>query len=409
MLSIPVGLLTSILLARNLGPAAFGQYAFVMSLLALLALPAAGGLPQLLTREVAVFSQGGEWALYRGAVRAAHGWVLVVAAVVLIGYWLVGPVAGLIPQTGKWALLGIVVLLVPLQGLNAVRNGTIKGLGFPALAELPTQAIQPVLLLGSVGMLAALGTLTAANALWAQVGVAAVTIFVASVLFYRIRPVGASGQVLEYHNRTWLLALLPFTLISLVGTFNTQVGIVLLGTLGTDEAVAALRVAERGAQFVGLSLALVNMVISPYIVRAWQEGDTERLQRLSRQSSRGAFMLALPIGAVLLVFGRPLIGFAFGEVYVEPSYPPLVILVFGQLINVALGPVGLLLSMSGHEKLTLVSYVASLAVTLLLAIFLVPEYQQMGAALAVTGGIVAVKVVAAFSLVRLLKIRPGIL
>ena len=338
LLSIPVGLLTSILLARNLGPAAFGQYAFVLSLLALLALPVAGGLPQLLTREVAKFSHDGKWALYRGAVRAAHGWVLLMAALVLIGFWLAGPVGGLIPQTGKWVLLGIVVLLVPLQGLNAVRNGTIKGLGFPALAELPTQAIQPILLLASVAALAALDILTAANALWAQVGVAALAFVVASVLFYRIRPANARGHAPEYHNRVWLIALLPFTLIGLVGTLNTQIGIVLLGTLGTDEAVAALRVAERGAQFVALPLGLVNMVISPHIVRAWQGADTGSLQHLSRKSSRGAFLLALPVGVVLLVFGRPLISLAFGEAYVEHSYLPLVILVLGQLLNVAMGP-----------------------------------------------------------------------
>ncbi|MBT6123963.1 MAG: oligosaccharide flippase family protein [Halieaceae bacterium] len=107
VLSMPVGLLTSILLARYLGPAAFGQYAFVLSLLALLALPVAGGLPQLLTREVARFSHDERWALYRGVVPAAHGWVLLMAALVLISFWLAGPVGGLLPQTGKWALLGI--------------------------------------------------------------------------------------------------------------------------------------------------------------------------------------------------------------------------------------------------------------------------------------------------------------
>jgi O-antigen/teichoic acid export membrane protein len=146
-----------------------------------------------------------------------------------------------------WALLGIGVLLVPLQGLNAVRNGTIKGLGFPALAELPTQAIQPVLLLSSLAALAALDMLTVANALWAQVVVAALAVLVASVLFYRIRPKSARGQMPQFDNRNWLFTLLPLTLFGVVGTFNAQVATLLLGTLGTDEAVAGLRVAQRGA------------------------------------------------------------------------------------------------------------------------------------------------------------------
>ena len=408
LLSIPVGLVTSIVLARNLGPAAFGQYTFVLSLLALLALPIAGGLPQLLTREVAGFSHDGKWSLYRGVVRAAHGWVLLMAALILIGFWLAGPVGGLIPQTGKWGLLGIVVLLLPLQGLNAVRTGTIKGLGFPALAEVPTQAIQPVLLLVAVAALAALNRLTAANALWAQVGVAALAVIVASVLFYRIRPANAAEHASEYHKRAWLIALLPFTLIGFVGTLNAQVGIVLLGILGTDEAVAALRLAVQGAQLVALSMGLVNMVISPAIVHAYHDGDPQRLQRLSRQSARGAFLLALPIGMVLLIFGRPLLGLAFGETYVESSYLPMAILILGQLFNVAMGSVGILLLMSGHEKYTLIGQLVGLSVGIATAMVLIPKYQAVGAAVAASSSIVAWNVVLGCAVVKNLRLRPGI-
>ena len=408
LLSIPVGLMTSIVLARNLGPAAFGQYTFVLSLLALLALPIAGGLPQLLTREVARFSHDGKWSLYRGVVRAAHGWVLLMAALVLIGFWLAGPVGSLIPQTGKWGLLGIVILLLPLQGLNAVRTGTIKGLGFPALAEVPTQVIQPVLLLAAVAALAALNRLTAANALWAQVGVATLAVIVASMLFYRIRPAKAAERAPEYHNRAWLIALLPFTLIGFVGTLNAQVGIVLLGILGTDEAVAALRLAVQGAQLVALSMGLVNMVISPAIVHAYHDGNSQRLQRLSRQSARGAFLLALPIGMALLVFGRPLLGLAFGETYVESSYLPMAILICGQLFNVAMGSVGILLLMSGHEKYTLIGQLVGLGVGIATAMVLIPKYHAVGAAVAASSSLVAWNVVLGCAVVKNLRLRPGI-
>lgn len=127
MLGIPVALLSAIILARTLGPEAFGQYAFVMALLSLLTLPVAAGLPQLLTREVSAHSHGRQWPLYRGAVRAAHLWVIAISLTMLVLYALAGPVAGGLPTDGKWALLGLVILLVSIQGLNAVRNGTIRG------------------------------------------------------------------------------------------------------------------------------------------------------------------------------------------------------------------------------------------------------------------------------------------
>ena len=65
--------------------------------------------------------------MYRGVVRTAHLWVIGVSLIMLLLYALTGPVAGGLPTEGKWALLGLVILLVPLQGRNAVRNGTIKG------------------------------------------------------------------------------------------------------------------------------------------------------------------------------------------------------------------------------------------------------------------------------------------
>jgi len=409
MLGLTVIMLSSIVLARTLGPEAFGQYAFVMALLTLLALPVAGGVPQLLTREVATCAHAGEWPLYRGVVRAAHFWVMLVSLGVLSLYAIAGPVAGLLPVGGKWALIGIVVVLVPFQGLNAVRNGTVKGLGFPALAEMPTQMIQPLLLLTAVATLAALGWLTAHTALWLQVLAGALTFVVASILFFRIRPQDARACQPAYRTGAWLWALLPFTLISLVGAFSGQIGIVLLGLLGTDEAVAALRVGERGAQLVLLSLTLVNMVISPSIVKTYREGDTHRLQQLSRQSARGAFLLALPIGILLIVLGKPIIKLVFGADYAEISYLPMAILICGYLFHVVLGSAGILLAMCGHERLTLLSQLAGLGTMVILALVLIPALQETGAALASTAGVVVWTILQGYAVSRHLKIRPGIL
>lgn len=408
ILGVPLGLAINILLARQLGPTEFGQYSFIVSVLALLVMPVSGGLPQLLTREIARFSQSEQWGLYRGVIKAAHAWVLIVAIIVMVIYY-VFHIAGIIPTESKWALLSIIVLLVPLQGLNAVRNGTIKGLGLPALAEMPLQTIQPLLYLSLLGVLSLTATMSAAQALWAQVVVTAITFLIASVLFQKISPSTAKTFVAEYRVFSWLRSLLPFALISLVGTFNAQIVIVLLGLMGTDEAVGALRVADRGAQLVALPLALVNMVIGPYVVRVWQSNDRETLQSMSRKASRGALLLALPVAIILIFFGKSIIGVAFGEAYVESSYLALAILVCGQLINVALGPLGLMLSMAGKERLTLYSYIASVLITFVVAFVLIPNYGQVGAALSAVSGIVSVKIVTAVAAVRLLKIRPGIL
>src|SRR5690606_24760783 len=139
-----------------------------------------------------------------------------------------------------------------------------------------------------------------------------------------------------------------------------QIGIVLLGILGNSEDVAGLRVAERGAQFVGLSLIVVNLIISPSVVELYKNKDIEGLQKLAKSSTRIAFAISLPIAVGLIFFGRTIISFLYGEAYVEIAYLPLGILVFAQLINVGFGSVGILLSMSGYERSTLFGVIIGL-------------------------------------------------
>lgn len=407
-LSIPIGLLSSVILARNLGPEAFGQYSFVLAVLSIIGLPVSGGLQQFLTREIADYSHTEQWSLYRGAINAAHIWVLLASVLVPIFYLIAGRLLGLMPVGGKWLLLEIVVLLLPIQGLNAVRNGVIKGLGFPALAEMPTMFIQSLILLVALAVLAFMELLTAKSAIWAQVYVGVFTFFIASIIFFKVRPKASLDHRGAYKIKTWLLALFPFTLISLIGTFSSQIGIVILGFFGTDEAVAAFRVAERGAQLVLISSTLVNMVISPHIVKTYREDNIQRLQELSRQSARGAFILAAILGIILIIMGESIIRYVFGSAYAGVAYSPMAILVCGYLFHLIAGSSGILLIMSGHEKLPLVCQLVGLSTMAVLAVFLIPSMHAIGAAVAVSVGLGITTLLQAYSVHKYLRIRPGI-
>lgn len=388
LLSIPLSLAVSILLARALGPEGFGRYAFIMALVPLFSLPVAGGLAQLLTREVATCSHGGNWRLYNGALRTAHLWVLIASGTVLALYWAVVTFTEMVPAGGKWALLPIALLLLPLNGLTAVRNGAIKGLGRPAVSELPGQLLQPATLLLALAVLLWTNNLNTASAIWAQVSAALVTFALATWLFVRVQPAAARSAGTEYRIGYWRAALFPFTMLSLVSVFNVQIGIVTLGLMGMDEQAAAMRVAERGAQFVSLSLVLVNMVIAPHIVHAYRDGDYRKLRLLARKSANGSFLLALPVAAVLVTYGRQLIDVVFGSEYGGIANLPLVVLACGQLVNVLFGPVGNLLSMSGYEKSTMAGLFIGLAVNGILCVALIPAYGAIGAAYGASIGLI---------------------
>ncbi len=409
LLSLPLALVTSVLLARGLGPEGYGQYAFVLAVVSLLALPVGPGLGQLITREVAKYHHREEWGLFRGLLRRGHQWVIVgsfiVAGVIAI-------LAGLHASwtvDDRWTLLLAATLMLPLLGVNALRGATLRGLRKVFYAQIPELLVRPGLHLVVVVCLLVAGVLNPASAIASQIAAAAIASGVGVLLLWQLRPPDVAQAEPRYRDGEWAQSLLPFILLAAVGNFNGQIGILVLGWLGTDADVAALRVAQNGATLVALSLVIVNMVIGPHITRVQQEADKLRLQRLSRNSARAALVIALPIALPLIFLGGPIVGLIFGNDYRDLATLPLVILASGQLVNVAFGSVGLFLTMTGYERDTLAGQVFALLVNAGFAVVLVPVYGAVGAAVSVTIGLVTWNVVLAIRFVKRLGFSPSVL
>lgn len=406
LLSLPLTLATSILLARGLGPDRYGQYAFAMAVISILSLPVAQGLGQLITREVARYHHDKAWGLFRGLLRRANQWVLVGAALIIT------VVIVFFAHEAKWAiddrrtLLLISTAMIPLLGLNAVRTSTLRGLRHVFQAQLPELVARPGLNLLIAGLLLILGLLNPITAVASQIIATAVAFLLGALILSRYRPPNLKKTKPTYKNREWGHAIMPFTLLAAVSAMNTQIGILALGLLGTNEDVAILQIAQRGAMLVMFSLTIVNFVIGPHITRAHREHNRTRLQKLSRQSARAALVVSLPIALPLIFFGGPIINLIFGEAYADQAVLPVAILASGQLINVAFGSVGMFLTMSGYERDTIEGQIIALVINASVAIALIPLFGATGAALAVTIGLLVWNIILAIKFARRLQLRP---
>ena len=405
LLGIPMMLLSNIVLARNLSVADFGTFGFAITLATVLAIPIAGGLPMLLTREVADYTQNKNWGAYRGLVLASYGWVACVCVLIALGL------------TGWWLLKGVVitgpllvtVLLVPFLGLNGVRSGILKGLGRPVMAEAPPQLLQPAMMILGYLALALLGQSSAVSVLLCYLGVVIVVFCLASLLLWRLQPPQVHDVASDLTDLPrWRRAILPFVMMSAANVLSTQVAVLLLGFSGQGEAVAHMRVAERGAQLVAFPLYIINTIIGPYFVHALKSNEDTALRRVARQSARLTLAAALPVALLLLLFGDVLIGWTFGVPYNVLSYLPMAILIVAQIASVALGNGGVLLAMGGHERQTLYSLLLSLTVIVVLCTVLITPYGAVGAAIATGAGLVTAKLYVYFAVRRKYEISSGI-
>jgi len=145
---------------------------------------------------------------------------------------------------------------------------------------------------------------------------------------------------------------------------------------------------------------------SPLISQYFALADFSRLQRLARLSARGALAGALATGVVLVGFGHDLLGL-FGAGF-ETAYVPLLVLVGGQLVAAAVGPVGSFMIMTDREVSATRIEVAASAIAIGLALVLIPRQGILGAAVAVAGGSTARSVFMFVAIWRQLGLRSTV-
>lgn len=230
LLSLPLSLLVTIVLARSLGPSEFGQYAFVIALITMLSIPLAPALMQLVTREIAALHQSEEDRRIRALLHWANRFVLVCSVMIIavgggLALWFADW-----RVDDRWTLLLPGLVALPLLGLNAVRTGVLAGLRRVVQAQFPELFVRPLVLLLVAGVLVIEGFMNPLSAVVAYLFAAAVALVVGLVLVKRAFPEkeGAPPPGDAEQNRRWLHAWMSFTLLVAASTFNAQIGILLL-------------------------------------------------------------------------------------------------------------------------------------------------------------------------------------
>ncbi|HYZ11685.1 MAG TPA: oligosaccharide flippase family protein [Actinomycetota bacterium] len=127
--------------------------------------------------------------------------------------------------------------------------------------------------------------------------------------------------------------------------------------------------AARAAQVILLFIISVSLMFSPFVADLHARGERHKLDRLFKQITRWTMAATLPLFVVLAVAPASalrLFGSEFGA-----GRTALLILLLGQLVNVATGTVGFVLIMVGRTGWDLVVYAASVAFDIGAAVLLI--------------------------------------
>ncbi|MFB6199735.1 MAG: flippase [Candidatus Nanohaloarchaea archaeon] len=217
--------------------------------------------------------------------------------------------------------------------------------------------------------------------------IASLVVMAASYWFYRelsdsdlAVSIGTAKKLLLF---SW-----PLFILTVLTMASKWIDVLMMGWLKESVQVGVYEVAFAVAGSLGLFLSSLSYMFLPVISELYGEEEVGEILGLYRTSTRWILMPVLPLVAGMLIFPSEILHVLFGESYVAGALA-LAILSLGYLFHVAVGPAGNILLASGKTRLLTLGMLSLTAVDVVLNLLLIPRYGMVGAAVAMTSGLLA--------------------
>jgi O-antigen/teichoic acid export membrane protein/GT2 family glycosyltransferase len=395
-LVLPTGLLTTVFLARRLGPEGYG--------LLVLAATAIGWLEWSLTsvfaRTVVKFvSEAADWRLVAATALRLH---LAAGLALALAVWvLAAPAAALLGEPALAGYLRLFALDLPLFGLAHAHRHVLVGLGAfgPRAAATASRWVARLLV---VVLLVELG-FSVPGAILGSLAGSLAELALARRGLQAPRPplLGGAGYPLR---PLWAYAL-PLAGMALSLRLFDKLDLFMLKALQASAA-------EAGRYGAALSLAwlpgLFALSFSPLLLanlnRLRSAGDEAGARQLARQAMR-AVLLILPLAALAAGSAPGLLALAFGPAFVAASVP-LAPLLVGAVALAMVSVTTVLLTAAGRPGLTVTLTLPLPPLALIGHWLVIPRAGPLGAALVTASLAVASAGVSLFIVHRLWRVWP---
>lgn len=292
----------------------------------------------------------------------------------------------------------VIAILLPLFSVMYIQAALMKALGRSIYA--------PIFELGGIAFVVSCVVLFM-HAYEIHVGIenlfTVMACLVAGVVclgFFSINKIVCQVFGSERHNTTStqvtdLIRTLPDYASMSILSYLLQWGwLLLLGAMLTAEDVGVFSVVQRLAMAANIVLVVFNGILAPKIAALYAKKNNDDLQNLVKRSTVYMLLVSWPLLFTFIIFPREWL-ILFGDEFVYAS-SMLVLLACAQLVNIAAGSVGFILTMSGYQKIMRnISACAGLG-GILMAALLIHYIDIYGAAVAYCCVVIAQNVTASY-------------
>jgi O-antigen/teichoic acid export membrane protein len=393
------------LLQRGLGAASFGLYSIGMSLVTLMVSILTLGMDDAMVRYVSIYKSKKQTKLLRGLMVFCFivaGGFGILGAIFMISF---APFLAAFRKTPELvSVLQVMAPLVPLLCLQAISFGGLVGFRqfkAPVLWQrifVPTLSF--LLLAGTLYFFRNAVAAAAVTVVGTIIGVGFSLSFLSRAAKRNLKP-----ESNAYAVRKWVGFAIPNFLTTIIDTVLDSIDTLLLTFFAvTNAAIGQYNAAIKISGFIGMPLAVLNTIFAPIIAELHNNGEREKLEAMFKVVTKWAITFSLPIFAIATLFSVPLLSLS-GDTFIG-AWPLLIVFAVGGLVNVATGPVGLMLLMTGHQRFSFLNSLAAVTANIVLGIILTPRYGAMGTAISTALATCVVNLLRVLQVFLILKMQP---
>jgi len=400
------GIIFKIYISRKLGAEALGIYSMGVGIIGLVMVFAQLGIGGAAIRFIPYYKAKKEWSKLKSFLWSASLIVIPICVIISLVYGFFGEFIGESwfknAEFSKFAFLfGILFFFTGISGIfeafckgaQEVAKITVYG----CFIKFPIRVVITILLVylgyGLYGYLTA------------EVIASAVYLILSIRLLARKLP-PELGHVPTFVKWDRELVLFTGTILSMnvLGIVSGRLDYVLLGRYLSASNVGIYNVILTITMFIPALQTSVNAVFAPMISEFYGKNEKKALIDMYKILARWTLLLSLPLILVLMIWPENFL-IIFGNEFVEGKNI-LIVLSFGQLINISVGSVGYMLQMTGLQKYTLWSQFFSSIVALSLLFTLIPHLGLLGAGISMASSLAVSNLLNLIFLYNRRKIAP---
>ena len=204
-------------------------------------------------------------------------------------------------------------------------------------------------------------------------------VFITSTIFifYKLRK-GVREKLIK--RSVILDSSIPMMMSTSVLLLMSWADTLMLGVFCDESQIGIYNVAVKVAFLASFALTSINSISAPKISETYNNNDFTAFYKVVSQTTKTIFYSTIPLVAFIFIFPDFILSL-FGKEFLGARVA-LLILVFSQLINTMSGSVGVILNMTGKEKVFRNILSIALVINITLNILLIPRFGIEGAAIA---------------------------